>query len=109
VYIHEAHAIDGAFPMTGAGRPLVEEPSTLDERKALAKTCLAKLSLAPIPAVVDGMDDAVNRAYDAWPDRLVLVDRKGLVAYRGGPGPGGFKPDELDEAIARELGKPKAK
>jgi type I thyroxine 5'-deiodinase len=55
--------------------------------------------------LVDGMDDAVNRAYAAFPDRLYLVGRDGKIAFRGGPGPAGFRPDELEEAIRRELGR----
>ena len=30
----------------------------------------------------------------------VFVDKAGRVAYKGGRGPFGFKPDELDQAIA---------
>ena len=50
------------------------------------------------------MDNKVNRAYAAAPDRLYLVGKDGRVAYRGGRGPFGFKPDELEAAIRRELG-----
>jgi type I thyroxine 5'-deiodinase len=49
------------------------------------------------------LGDGAERAYEAWPDRLVLVDREGRVAYRSGPGPFGFKPEELADAIRREL------
>lgn len=59
----------------------------------------------PLPALVDGIDDAVNRAYAAQPDRLFLVGRDGKIAYTGGRGPGGFKPAELEDAIREELGK----
>ena len=50
------------------------------------------------------MDNKVNRAYAAAPDRLYLVARDGTIAYRGGPGPFGFKPAELEAAIRKELG-----
>lgn len=79
----------------------------MQERRAVAQTCLTKLELEPLPALVDTLDDAVNRAYDAWPDRLVLIGRDGHVAYRGAPGPGGFLPDELAEAIRTEVGPPR--
>jgi hypothetical protein len=85
------------------GLAVVEEPETFDERLSVAGTCMTKLALEPIPALVDGMDDAVNRAYEAWPDRLFLVDARGRVAYRGAPGPFGFSPEELADAIARLL------
>ena len=84
--------------------PIVEDPVTLGERNEVAKVCMAKLALEPMPALVDTLDDAVNDSYDAWPDRLYLIGRDGRVAYHGGRGPWGFKPDELEEAIKRELG-----
>lgn len=85
--------------------PIVEDPVTLAERNEVAKVCMTKLALEPIPALVDDMDDAVGKAYAAHPDRLYLVGRDGTIAWRGGPGPMGFIPDELDAAIRKELGR----
>ena len=104
VYIREAHALDSRSPMGGDGVPIVEDPVSLLERKEVAKVCMTKLSLEPMPALVDDMDDSVNTAYAAWPDRLYLIGRDGRVAYHGGRGPFGFTPDELEMAIRRELG-----
>ena len=59
-------------------------------------------------SIVDGIDDKAMRSYEAWPDRLYLIGKDGKVAYKGGPGPFQFKPDELEAAIAKEL-KPKPK
>ena len=50
------------------------------------------------------VDNAVASAYGGWPDRLYLIRRDGRIAYQGGEGPFGFKPDELEQAIERELG-----
>ena len=91
------------MPMGGGDAPLVEDPLTLDERKDVAEVCMTKLALEPIPALVDDMQDTANTAYEAWPDRLFLVGRDGRIAYKGGPGPWGFLPDELEEAIEAEL------
>ncbi len=104
VYIREAHALDSVSPMGGGKLPILEDPATLGERRAVAEVCMTKMALEPMRAVVDGLDDANNRAYGAWPDRLYLVDVDGLVAYQGRPGPMGFKPDELEAAIRAELG-----
>jgi type I thyroxine 5'-deiodinase len=49
------------------------------------------------------LDDTVNKAYSGWPDRLYLVGKDGQVAYKGGPGPSGFKPLELELAIQKAL------
>lgn len=100
VYIREAHAIDGAMPL--AKGPLVEEHLSLDERSGVAQQCMAALALDPIPALVDGMDDAASKTYDAWPDRMYLIRRDGTVAFQGEPGPWGFDPEALAAALARE-------
>jgi type I thyroxine 5'-deiodinase len=105
VYIREAHAIDSRSPLGGNGMPIVEDPVSLSERNAVATVCMTKLALEPMPALVDNMDDEVNKAYSAWPDRLYLVGIDGTIAYHGGPGPFGFKPDELEAAIKKELGR----
>ena len=52
-----------------------------------------------IKTVVDEMDDPVMTAYVAWPERLYFVDIDGKIAYASGPGPWGFKPEELKTAI----------
>jgi hypothetical protein len=104
VYIREAHALDSPSPLGGKGMPIVEDPLLLSERLEVAKVCMSKLALEPIPALVDGMDDAVNAAYEAWPDRLYLVGKDGRIAFRGDPGPAGFQPGELEAAIRAELG-----
>jgi hypothetical protein len=101
VYIREAHALDGAMPNLRG--PLVEDPLDDAERRAVATQCVHGLGLDGIDAVVDRIDDAVNRAYGAWPDRLVLVGKDGRIAYVGRPGPEGFAPDELGKAIEAEL------
>ena len=104
MYIREAHALDSRSPMGGGGMPIVEDPISLLERKGVAKVCMTKLALEPMPALVDDMADTVNEAYGAWPDRLYLIGKDGKVAFHGGRGPFGFKPDELEDAIRAELG-----
>ena len=52
------------------------------------------------------MEDTAGSAYDAHPDRLYLVGRDGRIAYRGGPGPFGFDPEELAAAIRAEVATP---
>lgn len=106
VYIAEAHALDSRAPIVWRNAPLVEEPIHDQERMALAGKCLTALKIQDIPALVDRVDDRVNEAYAAWPDRLYLVAKDGRLAYAGGRGPFGFKPDELEHAMRKELGLP---
>lgn len=75
------------------------QPTTNEERCEVASKCCAALKMT-IPFVVDEIDDHVGHAYSAMPDRLYLIDRKGKVAYKGGRGPFGFKPGELEQQIA---------
>ena len=82
---------------------MFHQPTTLEERLGIAEEMCTKLDL-DIPTLIDGMDNAVGAAYAAWPDRLYLVGRNGRIAYKGGPGPMGFKPQELEQAIRKELG-----
>ena len=92
VYIREAHPTDGR--QVGANRQqgiLIKQPKTLTERTDVAKQMCQKLDIH-LPAVIDGLDDRVNQAYSAWPDRLYLVGTDGKIAYKGGPGPGGRLP-----------------
>lgn len=99
IYIREAHPTDGWQVAVNEREGVVfEQPNTFVEREAVAEACVLHLDLS-IPTVLDEMGDEVGRGYAAWPDRLYLVDPGGRIAYRGGPGPGGFKPDELEDAI----------
>jgi|RhiMethySRZTD1v2_1073278.scaffolds.fasta_scaffold711441_2 type I thyroxine 5'-deiodinase len=82
---------------------VMEEPKTLDERIAACRHCMESLKLAPMGALIDDVGDSANLAYDAWPDRLFLIDREGRVAFRSPPGPYGFEIGELGKAIAAEL------
>ena len=108
IYIREAHPIEGWW--LGSGIPGaaikwftraatdVHDPTTLDERRAVAQRCNAALEYG-IPTLADDLDDSVNKAYAAWPTRLYLIGTDGNVAYAGGLGPFGFKPAALGRAI----------
>ena len=103
VYIREAHPTDGR--QTRANERdgiLFEQPTTLAERLDVAREMCTKLDIS-IPGVIDGMDNKVNSAYSGWPDRLYLIGTDGRIVYKGGPGPRGFRPDELKAAIEKTL------
>lgn len=98
VYINEAHAADGRSPVGYAKELGITEHTSFGERCEVASKLLDDKSLT-IPTIVDGMDNRVNKAYSAWPDRVFLVRKDGRLAVAAGRGPFGFKP-ALDETLA---------
>jgi type I thyroxine 5'-deiodinase len=101
VYIEEAHPID-AWQLDDnlEDDVLVASTKTLDERVDVAGVCMTKLGIE-FPAVVDGPDNAVERAYTGWPDRLYVIDRGGAIAHKSAAGPFGFKPAEVAAVLKR--------
>ena len=101
VYIEEAHPID-AWQLDDnlEDDVLVATTKTLDERVDVAGVCMTKLGIE-LPAVVDGPDNAVERAYTGWPDRLYVIDRDGVIAHKSAAGPFGFKPAEVAAVLKR--------
>lgn len=91
VYIKEAHAADSSWPMPIAVEKGINEHKTLEDRCATAEMLLKDKKLT-IPCVIDGMDNAANDAYHAWPDRIFVVRTDGRLAVAAGQGPFGFKP-----------------
>jgi hypothetical protein len=103
VYIREAHPEEGwIIPENRRSGLAVHEPKTDDERRGVASTCAVNLRLR-MPMVVDGVDNAVASAYGGWPDRLYLIRPDGRIVFQGGEGPFGFKPEELERAVEREV------
>jgi hypothetical protein len=80
----------------------VKQPTTESERQGVAQRCSGALKIS-MTLVVDEMDDRVGHAYSGMPDRLYLIDREGRAAYKGGRGPFGFKPGELEQSLVMLL------
>lgn len=106
VYIKEAHPEDGWVVTDNRDKDIaVTDPRTSSERSAVADACLVKASIR-IPMLIDGLDNRVASAYGGWPDRLYLIGRDGRVAFQGEPGPFGFVPERLADAIQAEANIP---
>lgn len=110
MYIREAHPAGesrrapprpGAIP-GGGGVGAAPLAQTEEDRHAAAQRCVDGLGLT-LPTVVDGLDNAANLAYGAWPDRLFIIGTDGNVAFRGEPGPRGFSPDAMEAALEATL------
>ena len=52
-----------------------------------------------IPCLIDNLKNTAGEAYAGWPDRIYIVGRDGRIAYKGDPGPRGFRPDLAGEAL----------
>ena len=98
VYIAEAHTVDGWQTDSNEQEGIrLRRHTSFAERLDAARHCARELELT-IPTLVDGMDDAAFEAFSAWPERLYVL-HGGRVAYRGGPGPYEFDPDEARDAL----------
>lgn len=103
VYIREAHPTDGRQVVANIRENiLIADPKTLEERRKVAQE-FAKQFKVSLPILVDTLDDRASRAYAAWPDRIYVIDAQGKIAYVGGPGPRGFRVEEVPPVLDRLL------
>ncbi|VFQ46308.1 iodothyronine deiodinase [Desulfoluna butyratoxydans] len=115
IYVREAHPTDKWWLAETKFMRLVSvlsnpypsydtrEPRTIEERRAVASACKAKL-LDDMPVYVDNMDNRVNQAYVGWPTRIYFLDKEGRVTYDSGLGPYGFSPEELEKELSMYVG-----
>jgi len=100
VYIEEAHTSDlWQLPDNEEQGIVFAAPKSAEERAGMAAACVRNLKI-DLPAVVDGFNNHTERAYTAWPDRLVVIDKYGRIAYKSRPGPFGFRPGDMETALA---------
>ena len=103
MYIQEAHPIDAWQDDDNIKAHIsLLSTRTVAERCAVAGTCMVKLGIE-FPALIDDMQNGVERAYTGWPDRLYVIDRDGRIAYKSKAGPFGFHPAEVASTLARLL------
>jgi type I thyroxine 5'-deiodinase len=106
VYILEAHPTDVWESQSNVrDQVLFRSPRDEAERAAVAGTCVRRLGIK-FPALVDSFDNQVEKAYTGWPDRLYLISPKGRVLYKSKPGPYGFHPKDLADALQKAVGNP---
>ena len=104
VYIREAHPEEGWVVTPNRDEGIrIQDPTTDDERQKVATECALRLEIK-LPVVVDAVDDSIASAYGALPDRRYLIGKGGHIAFQGEPGPFGFDPNAIDQAIEKELG-----
>ena len=79
------------------------QPKTLQQRVAIANDFTKRLNY-PLPFGIDDINDAADKAYAAWPERLYIIDETGRIAYRGGNGPFNYYPNEVRSWLAQRYG-----
>jgi hypothetical protein len=94
------------LPVNEKQEVVFANPKSDEDRDHVADACVRKLGIE-IPALIDGVDNSVERAYTGWPDRLYVIGRDGRVAFKSGPGPFGFHPAPMEEALKQALGYPR--
>ena len=103
VYVREAHPDNGWVMESNTKLGVkLKQPSSFDERRAVAVTCASQLKYS-MPLLVDTMDDLVGNLYSGMPARAYVIDVDGKVTYQGGRGPFGFRPGEMEQALIMTL------
>ena len=101
VYIQEAHPTDGwQTDNNVADDVLLRQHQDIHEREEAAQTCSMDMYIS-IPTLVEEMDNVIDEAYGAAPERLYLIGKDGNVFYHGGAEPHFFDLEELEETIQR--------
>ena len=90
VYTLEAHPADvnspyanrvWVHPKNVEERLLVNQPTTYDERVALAQRTADEFGVS-LPILVDGMDNAVWEAYGKRPNSAFVIDQQGKISAK---------------------------
>lgn len=99
IYVREAHPEDGWKMVSNERQGVaVAQPKLYEERVSVCQQFCKKLQ-PRMTVVVDELDDRVGGTYSGMPARLYVLDRHGRIAYKGGRGPFGFKPWEMEQAL----------
>ena len=81
----------------------IKQPTTQEERNAVAARANTQLLNVEMPLYVDTIDNKVNTAYTGMPTRIYLIDENESVVFNQGIGPISFHPDGLENAIENYL------
>ena len=99
VYIKEAHPEDEWQMESNREKGVVfNQPTSMDERMTLASAFVDQMEVNT-PVLVDDIRNTANACYAAWPERLYVINTEGLIEYKGGMGPFGFKPEDVEELL----------
>jgi len=103
VYIQEAHPVD---EWTLGDKVCVMQPKTNEDRLVIANDFVAEMQYK-LPTGVDMIEGHFNKTYAAMPERGIIINATGKLAFIGKAGPYGFRAIELHDWL-REYVKGKA-
>jgi tetratricopeptide (TPR) repeat protein len=104
VYIREAHAGDQWQSTRNERDDVTLSPATtIGQKRDYAQMCSRKLHL-DFPAVVDGIDGAVESAYHAWPSRVFVIGKDGRILYSTRLTELDFRPEEMAGILKQQVG-----
>jgi tetratricopeptide (TPR) repeat protein len=106
VYIREAHAADQWQSTRNEREEVIVAPAlTTEDKEDHAVMCSLKLHL-PFPALVDGMDGAMEAAYAAWPSRAFVIGPDGRVRYSTRLTQLDFHAEAMEKALRAVMARP---
>ena len=90
------------MPQNVKDKIIIADPKTVEERRQVAKDFASQFKMT-LPILIDSIDDAAEKAFAGWPDRIYVLDAEGKVTFKGQPGPRGFKVDEVPPVLDKLL------
>jgi tetratricopeptide (TPR) repeat protein len=103
VYIREAHATNNWQSTENEREGISLAPArTMEEKRGHAVLCTSRLHLS-FPALVDGIDGRVEKAYAAWPSHVFVIGKNGRILYASGLTRQDFHPKAMETALQSAL------
>ena len=78
------------------------QPRSLEARVAIANDFAQRFQYS-IPLGVDSMEDRAMKRYAGWPERIYIINEDGRIAYKGGIGPFGYHPEEMQAWLEKRF------
>lgn len=97
IYVSEAHPVD-EWRCYAEADVDYKQPKELRERLAAARRLLRENPVIQAPLFLDSMTNDAERRYAAHPERLYVVSG-GKVVFKGGKGPFGYLPEDLEKFL----------
>ena len=103
MYIKEAHPTDEwQMDVNEKHNVCYPQPRSTKARVEIANDFVKRFEYG-IPLLVDPIENPANEAYAGWPERLYVIDEKGVIVYKGGTGPFNFHPEEVEAWLAKRF------